>query len=72
MTLDNPREIIRWVINSVDVSDVRGYNAEGKVVCWLDSEKNFETLYENALKMGAPRARFEVKPLDKRPPVFVK
>lgn len=69
---DNPKEIVRWVINSNDPNDVRGYNAEGKTVHWLDSDKNFETLYERVTEIGAPRARFEIKSLDRRPPLVPK
>ena len=67
---DNPRGIILWRINSNDPNDVRGYDANNKVVYWLDSKNSLETMYDGAIKAGAPRARFEIKSMDKRPPII--
>ncbi len=63
----NKREIVRWVINSRDFSDCRGYDKDNKVVCWLDTESNFEKLYYGAILAGASSAPFTIKEMDKKP-----
>jgi hypothetical protein len=68
--IPNPKGIVLWRINSNDINDVRGYNAADKLVWWLDSCKNFKTMYKNAELAGAPDAKFEIKSMDKRPPVI--
>lgn len=64
---DNPRSIVEWTINSNDIHDVRGYDANGKVMCWLDSQGNLENLYYAAVMAGAPRAKFTIKSMAKKP-----
>ena len=63
----NKREIVRWVINSNSANDMRGYDANGKVVCWLDTEKSLEKMYYGAMMAGAPRAPFSIESMDKKP-----
>jgi hypothetical protein len=60
-------KIVRWIINQNDASDVRGVDANNKVVCWLDGGANFETSYYNALAAGNGKAKFSIESLPKKP-----
>jgi lysozyme family protein len=53
----NEREIIEWRINVADFSDARGFDANGKCVCYLDTNGSIEMFYRSSLAAGAPRAR---------------
>jgi lysozyme family protein len=64
---ENPRSIVKWVINSNDTNDVRGFDADNKVVCWLDSQSSLEIMYYSAVTAGAPRAKFFIESMDKKP-----
>jgi uncharacterized protein (TIGR02594 family) len=66
---DNKLEIISWKISETDTRDARGFNADGKCVCYLDTNDSIDTFRKAITLAGAPRARltFETLPEKTKP-----
>jgi uncharacterized protein (TIGR02594 family) len=66
---DDQNKIVRLTINSNDVRDVRAYNANSRVVAWLDTNGDIDTLYKAAVAAGCANAKYTVASLDRKPPI---
>jgi len=63
---NNPKGIIGIVVNTVDISDIRALDANGKTY-WFERGITLEMLYLSALSFGCPRVKISAKAMDKRP-----
>jgi lysozyme family protein len=63
---NNPKGIIGIVINSVDFSDIRALDANGKTY-YFETGITLEMLYLSALSFGCPRVKIASKMMNKRP-----
>jgi uncharacterized protein (TIGR02594 family) len=64
-------KVAKWIINSTDASDVRGYNKAGKCVAYLDTGLNLDTLIKS-MAVYDPKAKYSLSigALSPKPPVI--
>ena len=58
---------VKWIINSNDSSDIRGYDSAGEVIHWLDSKNDLKLFAQ--IVSSCENTKYTVASLSKRPVV---